>query len=634
MRRMTEQDKHPTDAQETREDTAYSESVSEPTSGVSDSGNGVEATHTDPVEESLSPADYMEMLMQAVDQQLKPPEPGQIIQGRVIHIGSEFAVIDIGYRVEGLLPLDEVRGEDGQLLIQEGDTVDVLVQRYGPDQEYIPVSKRQAEFQKAWTRIVRAYEQGETLRGRIVRVLKGGYFVDLGGARAFLPGSQVDIRRPDDYESWLGQEVDVRVINLDPQRHSVIVSRRVILEEERERRRQELLAIMRPGLVLEGTVKNITDYGVFVDLGGLDGMIHKSDLSWHRVAHPSEVVEIGQRIRVKVLAFDPETQRVSLGLKQLQPDPWTRAVRKYRVGDTVHGVVTNVVDYGAFVEIEPGVSGLVHITELSWSPKIRHPSQVVQPGDSVEVRIIDIDTRRKRISLSLKAVQPNPVERFLAEHPPGSVVEARVDRFNMKGAIVVFADYPEITGFIPLPEITWERKPQPPSEYLHKGDIVRAEVLRASPRLLRVYLSIRRLQPNPWQAFAAQYPEGSVVRGTIAEKFERGCFVRLEDHPELEALLPRGHYLRKRVRRKWVLVEPEPGETYEFKVIQIEPQRRRIVLSLRELQIERIRQELEEARRKREQEKEAAKVRLGDLVAKQLEKLKQIAQNAGEESNS
>lgn len=604
------------------------------TNRVSSVPDGPDAGASPPMEEapapeSASPEDYTALLMSTVERQLTPPEPGQILTGRVIHIGTEHAVVDIGYRVEGLVPLEELQDEAGQLTVAEGDTIFVQVLRYEPEQDYVPLSKRQADFQMAWDRIVQAHQAGTPLTGRIVRRLKGGYFVDLGGARAFLPGSQVDLRKPEDYDAWLGQTVQVKVLTIDPQKRTVVVSRRVLLEEEREKRRQQVLELLRPGAVLEGVVKNITDYGVFVDLGGVDGMIHKSDLSWQRVQHPSEVVQVGQSIRVKVLAYDEATQRVSLGLKQLMPDPWTRAVRNYEVGQTVTATVTNVVDYGAFVEIEPGVSGLIHVSELAWSTRIRHPSQVLKVGDTVQARIIDIDTKRKRISLSLKAVLPNPVDEFLAKYPPGSVVTTTVDRFNMRGAITRLDEFPDILGFIPLREITWQRKPQPPSEYLHRGQVVTVQVLRGRPDVLRVYLSLRRLQPNPWKEFAERYAVGDVVQGTVIEKFENGCFVRPEGYPDIDALLPRGHYVRRRRGKGLVTEEPEVGQTLEFKIIQMEPRKRRIVLSLRELYRDRIRQDLEAARQKRE----ADKVRLGDIVAQELEKLKAYTKGSSGEGS-
>jgi small subunit ribosomal protein S1 len=579
--------------------------------------------------ESVPSEDYTALLMSTVERQLTPPEPGQVLAGRVIHLGTEHAVVDIGYRVEGLVPLEELQDETGRLTVAEGDTIFVQVLRYGPEQDYVPLSKRQADFQIAWERVVRAYQEGTPLTGRVVRRLKGGYFVDLGGARAFLPGSQVDLRKPEDYDAWLGQTVQVKVLSIDPQKRTVVVSRRALLEEEREKRRRQVLAQLRPGAVLEGVVKNITDYGVFVDLGGVDGMIHKSDLSWQRVQHPSEVVRVGQALRVKVLAYDEATGRVSLGLKQLTPDPWTRAVQNYEVGQTVTATVTNVVDYGAFAELEPGVSGLIHVSELAWSTRVRHPSQVLKVGDTVQVRIIDIDPKRKRISLSLKAVLPNPVDEFLAKYPPGSVVTTTVDRFNMRGAITRLDEFPDVLGFIPLREITWQRKPRPPSEYLRRGQVVTAQVLRGRPDVLRVYLSLRRLQPNPWKAFAEQYAVGDVVRGTVIEKFENGCFVRPEGYPDIDALLPRGHYIRRRRGKGVVVGEPEVGQTLECKLIQMEPRRRRIVLSLRELYRDRIRQELEAARQKRE----ADKVRLGDIVAQELEKLKAYTKGSSGEGS-
>ena len=570
--------------------------------------------------------DYEAMLMAAVDQQMEPPQPGSLIEGRVIHIGESFIVMDIGYRVEGVVPVDEVADEEGRIPVQENDTLTCVVLRYGEDAEYIPLSKRQADFRATWKVLEQAYKAGEPVEGKVTRRLRGGYFLDIQGIRAFLPGSQVDIHRVQDYDAWLGRDMKVKILHLEPQKRSIVVSRRVLLEEERERRRREILTRLKPGAVLPGVVKNITDYGVFVDLGGIDGMIHKSDLAWQRVEHPSEVVEVGQKLEEKVLAFDPERERVSLGLKQLQPEPFQLAMKKYHVGDVVSATVTNVVDYGAFVELEPGVTGLIHQTEMSWSPKIRRPSQVVKPGDRVEVRVIDLNPEKRRISLSLRQVEPNPVDRFLQENPPGSVVEARVARFNMRGAIVEIEGWPEVMGFIPVREINWARKVRPPSEYLRRNQVVQGKVLRGRPDLVRVYLSIRQLLDNPWVAFAEAHEVGDVVKGVVVEKFEKGCFVRLEDHPDLEALLPRGHYLRKRVRSKRVVKEPEVDQEIEAKIIQMEAGKRRIVISQREILEEEVKKEIEEARRKRKSDK----VRIGDIISQEWEKLKILTKKGKE----
>ena len=584
-----------------------------------------EATEETASDTGESEEDYEAMLLAAVEQQLEPPKPGDLIEGRVIHVGESFVVMDIGYRVEGVIPIEEVQDEAGQVTVAEGDQLKCIVLRFGDDAEYIPLSKRQADFRDNWAKIEQAYQAGEPLEGKVTRRLRGGYFVEISGIRAFLPGSQVDIQRVRDYDEWLGRTIRVKVLSMDPSKRTIIVSRRVLLEEERERQRQEILSKLHPGAVLEGRVKNITGYGVFVDLGGIDGMIHKSDLAWHRVEHPSEVVELGQTLKVKVLAYDPERERVSLGLKQLQPEPFSQVLKKYREGDVVTAKVTNVVDYGAFVEIEPGVTGLIHVTEMTWAPRTPRPDQVVKPGDEVEVRIIEIDRDRKRISLSLRQVQPNPVEKFLEEHPPGSIIEARVARFNMRGAIVEIKGWPEVMGFIPVREINWSRKILPPSEHLSRNQVVKAKVLRGRPDLVRVYLSIRQLEENPWEKFASEHSVGERIKVEVGEKFERGCFVKIPDHPDLEALLPRGHYKRIRKGGRRVVVEPEDGEALEVKIIQMDPKKRRIVVSIREIEEEKVKKELEEARKKA---KKSDKVRIGDIITKEIEKLKQLARRS------
>lgn len=574
--------------------------------------------------------DFEAMLLAAVDQQLEPPQPGSLVEGRVIHVGEEFIVMDIGYRVEGVIPIEEFTDNEGHLSIKEGDLVKCVVLRYDIDADYIPLSKRQADIRESWARIEECYQTEQPVTGKVMKRLRGGYFLDIQGIRAFLPGSQVDIHRVENYDEWLGKEIQVKILSIDPQKRTVVVSRRRFLADERNERRRSILANLKIGLVLEGVVKNVTDYGVFVDLGGIDGMIHKSDLTWQRIEHPSDVVEVGQTLKVKVLAYDPKKERISLGLKQLETEPFQQAVEKYKIGDVVRATVTNVVEYGAFVELEPGVTGLIHASELSWSPKIRRPNQLLKNGDVVEVRIIEVDSEKHRISLSLRQVEANPVDLFLKEHPVGSVVEAKITRFNMRGAIAEFDGWPNVLGFIPVREINWARNIKPPSEYLHRSQVVQAKILRGRPDLVRVYLSLRQLSENPWKTFGENHDVGDIIQGTVVEKFDRGCFIRLKEHPDLEALLPRGHFLRKKVRARRMVQEAEVGQEIEVKIIQMNPGKRRIVVSQRALIEDKVKKDIQVAR---EKIKKTDKIRIGDVISKEWEKIRLMAKKVKDDGD-
>ncbi len=576
-----------------------------------------ESEQPPPSSAQSSDDDFEKIFLETIQQQLTPPPVHKIIKGKIIYIGEKSVVVDIHYRAEGVIPIEEFT-EDELAQLHDGDEIEIYVLPYREDGEYIPLSYQTARQHRAFEKIREAFEENRAIPARIVERLKGGYFVDIDGVRAFLPGSQVDIKKVEDFDEWIGKDIIVKVLNFDEQKKSIIVSRRICIEEQLTREREEKLSQLYRGAVVEGKVKNITDYGVFVDLGGVDGMIHKSDLSWQRIEHPSDVVEIGQTIRVKVLDIDRDKHRIALGLKQLEPEPWKKFTSEYKVGDTVKAKVQRIVNFGAFVEIIPGVTGLIHISEMAWSGKIRHPSQVVKEGDFVEAKIIHLNQQEKKVDLSLRQVTPHPIDQFLAEHPVGSVVTGEVFRFIMKGAFVRFEDHPDVLGFIPVREINWRRKVEPPSEYLDFGARVRAKILRVQRDQLRVILSIRQLMENPWVSFAESYPEGSIVKGVVVEKIDKGAFIHFDFHPDVEALLPRTHYERKRVKKKAQIIEPEVGETLELKVIQVVPDKRKIVVSRKEFIQTKVKEDVMKAR---EKVRKDDRIYLGD-IANQLKALK------------
>ncbi len=510
-----------------------------------------------------------------------PMHEGELLTGRVLKITDTEVFVDVGYKCEGLVPIHQVRDRTGNLRVQPGDEIVVTMERSEERDGYVLLSHEKARRIKVWEDIEHSYTHQTPISGRVVERIKGGLSVDLG-VHAFLPGSQVDVKPVRNLDALRGQEIRVKVIKFNRKRGNIVVSRKLVLEEETAARKQHTLSALAEGAVVRGVVKNLTEYGAFVDLGGLDGLLHITDLSWGRVSHPSEVVQVGEEVDVLVLKFDREKERVSLGLKQLQPDPWTDVDLKFPPTSHVRGKVVNVTDYGAFVELEPGVEGLIHVSEMSWSKRIKHPSKFVHPGDMVEVEVLDVHPTDRRISLSLRHTEPNPWETLSERYRVGDKVQGRVRNLTDFGAFVEIEE--GIDGLVHVSDVSWTRRIKHPSEVLKKGEMVEAIILNIDADNRRLSLGIKQLQPDAWETFFQRYHVGDVVRGKIVRMASFGAFVELE--PGIEGLCHVSEVLpEKEQQGRRGTVKPEKvlavGAEMDFKIIKLNPTERKIGLSLR-----------------------------------------------------
>lgn len=503
--------------------------------------------------------------------------PGEVVQGTVLKVTDTEVIVDVGSKCEGAIPRSEFPQVDGRLAVNPGDSIDVWIEQFDEQEGTVVISHRKAAQRRVWEEIDRAFRDQSTLHGRVVERVKGGLSVDIG-VRVFLPGSQADLRPHFNLDSLLNQEIACRVIKLNRKRGNVVVSRRVVLEEEMSQRKAQLTEQLVEGAVLVGRVKNLTDYGVFVDLGGLDGLLHVTDLSWGRVAHPSEVVQVGQELKVKVLKYDREKERVSLGLKQLAPDPWESLAPTYRVGDRKQGQVVGLVDYGAFVEMEPGVEGLIHISEMSWGRRLKHPSKILKLGDWVDVTVLDVNPTQRRISLSLKQTLPDPWTTLAGRYSVGSVVQGRVRNLADFGAFVEVEE--GVDGLIHLSNLTWNRNVKHPSEVLRKGQKVEAVILSLDSAHRRLALGLKQLQPDIWQGFFARMQVGDVVRGRITRLAAFGAFVELEEG--IEGLCHVSEVDEEYTRSGRPRLEP--GGEYNFRVIRLNLEEKKIGLSMKDVE--------------------------------------------------
>ena len=452
-----------------------------------------------------------------------------VVKGTVIEIGDEFVTVDIGYKAEGVIKRSEFVNEAGELVIEVGQTIDVYLDQMGEEDGLLELSKEKADLMKAWDEISKAVERDETVRGTIVSRVKGGLAVDIG-VKAFLPGSQVDLRPVKNLDKLIGETHDFRIIKVNKKRGNIVLSRRVLLEKEREEKKNETLRSLKVGAVMMGTIKNITDYGAFVDLGGIDGLLHITDMSYGRINHPNELFEVGAQIEVKVLKYDEDSQRVSLGYKQIRPDPWEDAEYKYPVGAIVRGKVVSIVDYGAFVELEDGIEGLVHITEMTWNKRIKNPNKLVQGGDIVEAKVLGIDLEQKRISLGMRQLEPNPWELIAERYPVGTIVRGKVRNITDFGIFIGIEE--GIDGLVHISDMSWGQRVKHPSERFNKGDEVEARVLNVDVDNERFSLGIKQLTEDPWYSVAGRYYLGQVITGTLVHKADFGIFVELEDGVE------------------------------------------------------------------------------------------------------
>jgi small subunit ribosomal protein S1 len=501
-------------------------------------------------------------------------EEGEVVHGRVVEVRDSEILVDIGYKSEGTIAIEEFRHAGS--LPKVGDEIEVYLESKEDNEGLIVLSKDKADKIKVWDAISKAHDSGTPVEGRVVEVVKGGLAVDVG-VRAFLPGSQVDLRPVKNLASLMGQSIRAKVIKLNRRRGNVVLSRRAVLEEEREEKKKHTLSVLAEGMVLTGTVKNLTDYGAFIDLGGIDGLLHVTDMSWGRIGHPSEIFQIGDQVEVVVLHFDKETGRVSLGYKQKSSDPWANVDERYPVGSKVQGRVVSLTNYGAFVELEPGVEGLVHVSEMSWTRRVRHPSKLVNVGDTVEVLVLEVNKATKRISLGMKQVESDPWATIQERYQPGMRVQGKVRNLTDFGAFVELE--PGVDGLLHISDMSWTRNIGHPSEILKKGQSIDTQILNVDRDNKRISLGLKQIQPDPWESVAQRYPMGSRVTGKIVRLTDFGAFVELE--PGVDGLLHISQMSNRPVNSPADIVNV--GDELTLMVIRVDPNERRIGLSLKEL---------------------------------------------------
>jgi small subunit ribosomal protein S1 len=472
----------------------------------------------------------MDELLDMYDRKMSNFAEGDIIRGRVLKVLGAEVVIDIGYKSEGVLPVHEVTGYDGKITVKPGDELDVYIERLENNSGYIVLSREKAERMLVWDRIEAAFKVDEPISGRVIERVKGGLAVDVGGVKAFLPGSLIDTKPVKNLDALRGHEYKFKIVSFDKKRNNVVLSRRAIVEVEQAAAKADTFSRLQEGQHTHGVVKNITDYGVFVDLGGVDGLLHITDVSWGRVNHPSEYFNVGDEIEVVVLKFDPSAERVSLGYKQKSQDPWTDVVQRYPLGSKVHGRVVSLTDYGAFIELEEGVEGLIHVSEMSWTKKVRNPSKLLAMGTEVDAVVTDVNVQNRRISLSLKALEQNPWDTISERYPIGAVVTGKVRNLTDFGAFVEVED--GIDGLIHISDMSWNRRLKHPSEVLKKGDAVQARVISVDGENQRLSLSIKEFLPNEWDNFAKSHNVGDELIGSIAKITDFGLFIRVADGVE------------------------------------------------------------------------------------------------------
>ncbi|WP_376099651.1 30S ribosomal protein S1 [Roseomonas sp. CCTCC AB2023176] len=532
----------------------------------------------------------MEDFAALLDETLGPDTgfAGSVVTGRVVRIDDDVAVVDVGLKSEGRVPLREFAPQGAKPEVKPGDTVELFVERYEDRDGTIVLSREKARREEAWTNLEKLFQAQQRVNGTIFGRVKGGFTVDLGGAVAFLPGSQVDIRPVRDVGPLMGSPQPFQILKMDRARGNIVVSRRAVLEETRAEQRSELIQGLKEGMILDGVVKNITDYGAFVDLGGVDGLLHVTDIAWRRINHPSEALTIGQPVRVQVIRFNPETQRISLGMKQLAADPWDGVAVKYPVNGKFSGRVTNITDYGAFVELEPGVEGLVHVSEMSWTKKNVHPGKIVATSQEVDVLILDVDEPKRRISLGLKQAQGNPWEVFLENNAPGSVVEGEIRNITEFGLFIGIG--PDLDGMVHMSDLSWDLPAEVAMGAYKKGDIVKAKVLDVDVEKERISLGIKQLESDPAAEVLDKIRKGEVVTCTVTKVEANGIEVKVDE--VLTGFIRRAELARDRGDQR-----PERfavGETVDAKVTAVDRAARRLTLTIKGKEVEEERQAMQE----------------------------------------
>ncbi|HZM87143.1 MAG TPA: 30S ribosomal protein S1 [Blastocatellia bacterium] len=519
--------------------------------------------------------DFSAMLETYEKESAASRQEGEIVRGIVVGISDQNVLVDIGYKSEGVVAREEFLDHQGNLTVKRGEEVDVLIKSLENQDGYAILSRAAAMQVQSWERLRHAHQTHETIKGRVVERIKGGLNVDLDGVPAFLPGSQIDIRPVRNLEGFLRQEIEVRVIKLNRKRGNVVVSRKAVLEEVSGKKKAETLANIEEGVVLEGTVKNITDYGAFIDLGGIDGLLHIIDMSWGRIQSPNDIIKVGDEIQVKVLKFDRDKERISLGYKQLLPDPWQSVAERFPKGSHVRGKVVSLTDYGAFIEIEPGVEGLVHVTEMTWSKRLKHPSKLLSIGQDVEAVVLEADPHSRRISLGLKQVSPDPWETLPVRYHIGSRVTGKVRSLTDFGAFVEIED--GIDGLVHVSDISWTKRIKHPSDVLKKGQQVDAVITNIDVDGRRLSLSIKDLEPNAWDKFFDTHKLGDVIKGRAVRFANFGAFIEIEEG--IEGLCHVSELSDSRVEKPEDAVKI--GQVMPFKILKLDPSQKKIGLSAR-----------------------------------------------------
>ncbi|MEJ2077667.1 MAG: 30S ribosomal protein S1 [Acidobacteriota bacterium] len=568
---------------------------------------------TKPVIEEEPGVDFGAIL-DAYDKSLQEFAEGEVVKGRVLKVSDEDVIVDVGLKSEGVISVNEFRSEKGDVSLHPGDVVEVLLESIESDGSVV-LSREKAERMKIWDTIEKAYEDQSVLNGRVIERIKGGLAVDIG-VRAFLPGSQVDMHPVRNLDSFRGEEIEVRVIKVNKRRGNIVLSRKAVLEEEYYRMKEETLKSLEEGKVVQGIVKNLTDYGAFIDLGGIDGLLHITDMSWGRVNHPSDLFKIGDEVEVKILKFDRLEEKVSLGYKQLTEDPWLTAGERYHKGDRVQTRVVSVTDYGAFVELEEGIEGLIHISEMSWNKRLKHPSKMVEVGDEVEAEVLDVDVENRRISLGMKQTEPNPWDQVEETYAINSVVRGMVRNITDFGAFVEVEE--GIEGLVHVSDLSWTKKIKHPSEVLQKGQEVEAVVLNVDAENQRLSLGIKQLQPDLWEEFFSRHQVGDIMQGTIIRLASFGAFVELEEG--IEGLCHVSELSTRRIENPED--EFEVGQVMDFKIIKLNLLERKIGLSIRALSEE------EDTGDRWTYTPEVATTSIGEIAGAQLGELKKKAELA------
>ncbi len=502
---------------------------------------------------------------------------GEVIDGTVLNIGSEFVTVDIGFKCEGIVPVQEFKTPHGEMMIQVGDLVTVYLERIELENGFLLLSKDKADIIRAWDEISQACEKDQLVEGTIIAKVKGGLSVDIG-VKAFLPGSQIDTKPVKSLDRFVGKKLKFKIIKFNKKRGNIVLSRKAVVSQEREMQRTETLANLQEGMIVTGTVKNITEYGAFVDLGGMDGLLHITDMSWGRIKHPSEVFAVGDEIKVKILKYDREKERVSLGLKQVSPNPWDEVEFKFPVGKKVTGKIIGLKDYGAFLELEDGIEGLIHVSEMSWTERIKHPSKVLNIGDEVECKVLEVDSKNKKISLGLKQLQNNPWDELELKYPVGTIVEEGLVKSVTDFGIFIDVGL-GIDGLVHVSDVTWTKKFGHPSEKFKKGDKVRSVVLSIDKGSEKFSLGIKQLERDPWDNIRSRYRVGQGIEGNVTKLTDFGAFVEIEEG--VEGLIYVSELADHRVEKPSDVLKA--GETVRAEILSIEPKERRIGLSIKQL---------------------------------------------------